>query len=444
MQSANNNATMAKEPVEQSAPSQPEGQGRESVQDKLDKLSNALVQMQSMMVKRGMFDPPAGNSNNESNKFGDRNSKPSGSETTIYCNAVEFRDPNIEQNDITEEREVPVVKEKRDSTSSEDQVDTSDELIEFDEHDKFISECRREVTLQHNGPSTSGYQQPRQPREESRGDQIVKEAESAKARVLATPGMIESSELIPGVIHSSVLDEDYMVVGSNIDMNVQKRIIENEYIDFARLLPKDRVLQEEDHRMEIVSKGGHTYFVPAADREYNGGVTNFNKWEQAFRVFSNIYMRQYPHKAAELIQYNHIIHMASLNYTWDNVYLYDKEFCLHISRHPTRSWAIILQQAWAIRLKDRLRTDNYPGGGDVRRPRSKEPCRRFNRGNCSYGQNCRFDHHCSVRACGKFGHGAHICRKRQSQPECNDKPVTNAGGSDFSSSDRNGAPKTTN
>ena len=36
----------------------------------------------------------------------------------------------------------------------------------------------------------------------------------------------------------------------------------------------------------------------------------------------------------------------------------------------------------------------------------------------------KYDHHCTVPSCGKFGHGAHICRKR----------IANEGGVNSSSS----------
>ena len=35
--------------------------------------------------------------------------------------------------------------------------------------------------------------------------------------------------------------------------------------------------------------------------------------------------------------------------------MYDKDFRLHMAKHPTRSWAIILQQAWSVWLKDRIK-----------------------------------------------------------------------------------------
>ena len=116
----------------------------------------------------------------------------------------------------------------------------------------------------------------------------------------------------------------------------------------------------------------------------------------------------YPGKVSELIQYNHIIYTASLSFIWDNVYLYNKEFRLHISKFPQRSWCIILWQAWSMYLKDRIKApEEQKGGKHSKSP--GEPCRRFNKGKCSYGASCIYDHRCAVKRCGKYGHGAHIC-----------------------------------
>ena len=61
------------------------------------------------------------------------------------------------------------------------------------------------------------------------------------------------------------------------------KILSGDYVDFAKLLPRDKVLQEEDQRLEVMVRGGHTYWVPASDRE-NVVISGFSKWEQAFRV----------------------------------------------------------------------------------------------------------------------------------------------------------------
>ena len=80
------------------------------------------------------------------------------------------------------------------------------------------------------------------------------------------------------------------------------KIVKHQYVDFGKLLPKDKILSEEDKRMQLVNKDGMSYWVPLGDNTPNGGITNFSKWEIAFRVFSNVYSTHYPHKAAELLQ----------------------------------------------------------------------------------------------------------------------------------------------
>ena len=126
--------------------------------------------------------------------------------------------------------------------------------------------------------------------------------------------------------------------------------------------------------MELISKGGSTYFVLVADREVNGSISSFNRWEQAFRVYSNIYTRAYLTRATELIQYNHLICTASLSFVWDNVYRYDKEFRLYMSNFPQHNWGIILQQAWSVYLKDKVSHHRLEDGLQ-RTGRKKEICK---------------------------------------------------------------------
>ena len=60
-------------------------------------------------------------------------------------------------------------------------------------------------------------------------------------------------------------------------------------MDFAKLIPRDRVM-EEDRGIELVPmlKGGKTVFAPSNDRD-STAITNYAKWEQAFRVYSAIF-----------------------------------------------------------------------------------------------------------------------------------------------------------
>ena len=312
---------------------------------------------------------------------------------------------------------------------------------------------RRRTDFDDVQPGPSGYIPPHRRAEqemtpEQRAEKLIKEAEAALARILEAPGKpwnfdsgrcenrcnenrveqgLEGGEnnafpwsFNANYVHSSMADEDYMVLGGHVDELTRRRIYNCEYIDFSKLLARDRVASEDDHRLEMVQRDGHVYWVPATDKDGSNAISGFSRWEQAFRVFANIFCQKYPEKSAELIQYNHVIHTASLSYAWDNVYAYDKDFRIHIARHPYRSWSVILQQSWSIRLKDRIHRGDFGFGGNQcgsgsgdRRAR-KEICWRYNRGRCSYGNNCKFEHKCAI--CLKFGHGSHVCRRANDSP----------------------------
>ena len=108
-------------------------------------------------------------------------------------------------------------------------------------------------------------------------------------------------------------------------------------------------------------------------------------------------------------------------------------FICHISRHPERSWSVILQQVWSMKHRDRIYWNDgmpsnssynnnsparsgsavsqagFSSGGNTPKGKGGEPCRRFNREKCKFGATCRYDHRCSY--CHKFGHAVINCRK---------------------------------
>ena len=177
-------------------------------------------------------------------------------------------------------------------------------------------------------------------------DQLIREAEQAKAKMFQTPGRnAQVIDLENNFVHSAMVDESYLVLATHIDENLRNKIEKGEYVDLAKLLPKDRIAQEEDQRLQMVMKNGQTYWVPVNN---SVAINNFTRWELAFRVYSDIYSRANPTRSAELIQYNHVIHTISTQFIWENVYDYDKDFRIHMSKYPLRNWSIILQQAWSM------------------------------------------------------------------------------------------------
>ena len=332
------------------------------------------------------------------------------SESTIYNPAVK---PNF-----------------RVSTSSEDPIYSSDEEFFPSKDLGFVSQPRSihvtgnsrgagadKAGTSRYGSETGNRPQQRlrtgqcdQPTPEQRAEDMVREAEAAKIRMMEVAGRNEVVNVNCDYVHSAMVDENFLLVAAHVEDNLRLKIEKGDYVDFARLLPNDRVMQESDNRMEWVQEGGNTFLAPVGWRsnKEKGGITSFSKWEQAFRVYSDIYCRAHPDRSAQLIQYNHIIGTASATYIWDNVYQYDCHFRVHMARNPARSWGIILQQAWAMYLKDKHKLDF---GSNNKSERRNKACWRFNIGKCSYGNTCKFEHRCF--ACNKFGHGSHNCRKLQ-------------------------------
>ena len=203
------------------------------------------------------------------------------------------------------------------------------------------------------------------------------------------------------------MDKNYKVVGTQLDQNIRNKIVNYEYVNFAKLIPRDRVAQEEEQRLQMYLKNGVPYYLPVTN---NISIMSFSHWEQAFRVYSAIYTKVHKHRANELLQYGHIIQTVSLFYHWDNVYMYDKDFRIHMSEFPERSWGTILQLAWNLRSKDKgPRPTPYENQKEKARTGSREICRRFNKGRCSYGFCCKYEHRC--QHCHKMGHGIHNCRR---------------------------------
>ena len=124
----------------------------------------------------------------------------------------------------------------------------------------------------------------------------------------------------------SQIDQDYQMIDSHVEESLRNKVQGFEYVDFSKLLPRSKGCRDEDgQRLEIINKNGVSYLSPVEDRDVTS-INSYFKWEQAFRIFSNIITSKFPNKATELLQYNHTIQTAAMSYQWDNVYSYDRKF----------------------------------------------------------------------------------------------------------------------
>ena len=246
--------------------------------------------MQNLMMKKGILDPDAapdklhrGSKKQSTNdrKTGKEYSNASWSDMTIYHNVLRQADSNQEtilERDGLPEKEVvshfEMVnvdqeisfkipdKKTHESTSSEEPIDTSDELREVD-CEKFIADCQ-EQARRDSASRVKAQEQPQM--QEFPGDRMIKEVKNARARVFMSKGKDDVNIVSRQNLSYSAMDEEYLVIDGHADSALQQKIIDFEYIDFARLIPKDRIARIEEYQcFELVVKGNSTFFAPVSE-----------------------------------------------------------------------------------------------------------------------------------------------------------------------------------
>ena len=248
------------------------------------------------------------------------------SEVTIYRSAVKRVGNNEDSN----------LSQRLSTSSEEEEHNISDEIEQVRQmftsfpgnrnrgyHDaefedgKIDCRQRHDVENEYIGQSSK----PKQVTPEDRSEKLLRETEAAKGRVYGTTGIVHKEKNNPYKlhftkerIHSMLVDEEYSAIGSHLDESMIEKIKSRAYVDFSKLLPRDRLAIEEDNRLQPIVKDGQVFWQPPADNLTVGNISSYYRWEQAFKVYSNIYTRAHPHRASELIQYSHDIHAASLTF----------------------------------------------------------------------------------------------------------------------------------
>ena len=89
---------------------------------------------------------------------------------------------------------------------------------------------------------------------EVRAKELIREADANKTKITKTAGKSTNDQFClldanKDYIHSAMVDENYLIVAVHVDEVTQYRIEKGEYEDFARLIPRDRIQEEEDCAM---------------------------------------------------------------------------------------------------------------------------------------------------------------------------------------------------
>ena len=230
-----------------------------------------------------------------------------------------------------------------------------------------------------------------------------------------------------------------MFVSCNVEENLIEKVEKGKFFEMDKFLSKPDEISDtgEDQKMVLVNKGGWSAWEPAGNHRKNK-IVNVQMWEKAFRVYMAIYTKANSHKAAEMIQYLHTIHLAASKFAWENVAQYDQIFRKWMEKNPNRSWGKTLAQMWNICMTDPINNSNHrTGNGGNKKEGGRATCWKFNKGFCNY-PNCQFVHKCTY--CGGTNHGAHACFKKGKKSETKNQNKNSVNQNPPASNKNNGQP----
>ena len=257
----------------------------------------------------------------------------------------------------------------------------------------------------------------------------ILEAEKYKANIEIPKGKSDFCDQVETAHRISDDDDEFLHLTCHVDAAVIEKVETKQFVELDPFYPKnDSSHYRDDNRLDMVNRAGQVYWVPHVDRRQK--IYNLHTWDQAFRVYMAIYTKKFPNEAAEMAQYVHTIHHAAEKYTWQNVAYYDYTFRKNMAKHPNRSWAKTFVHMWNIALCDPINRQHGSQAAAVGKGglgnSGKKPCWRFNKGNCPYGNNCKFLHRCT--GCGSSSHGANACPKKNDRKGKKDSVAAGAAG----------------
>ena len=380
---------------------------------KLEKLKNEIEQEKGKWASKASNNVEVAHvtENSRNNVQVQIQSKGTNSDTTIYAPALAKSPPN--DRDCMMEKIANFVEEMR----SQHSVDTR--------------EVRQRTPPRDEDPIPSTSRD-EEPNSKDIADQIIIDAEQYKAHIEKPTGTLEFGS------SNSLSDDDFFHLICHVEPSMRVKIEKGQYVDLEKLLPTDRLRKNDQAtRLGWWHKEGDTFLAPInKDRK----IYNSKRWDAAFRVYASIYCRANPDRAGEIWQYIDIIHTAASAYVWDNVAKYDQIFRQLMEFNPRRSWAVTYNLMWNLSMVEPLpKMPNFrSGSGDNKNFQKKQinadseerpkynHCWSFQKGECKYGANCRYDDRCSY--CDSTRHGKNRCPKRNQNGNDNRQQTKQQGG----------------
>ena len=178
------------------------------------------------------------------------------------------------------------------------------------------------------------------------GEDLVMHNVVLQNMTLADNMVVPVSSDVVGVANVGLSDDNFFHLMCHVDNALIAEIEKGKFVKLEKMIPKDKRSRSDSNRLEWIQNEGSTYLAPVSDRVSK--ISNYRKWEQAFRVYATIYCGANPQRSREIWQYVTVISTAASSFVWENVYAYDITFRHLMAFNPAHSWAVTYNQMWNI------------------------------------------------------------------------------------------------
>ena len=234
-------------------------------------------------------------------------------------------------------------------------------------------------------------------------------------------------------------------LASHLTKATSTAITNDEYVDFATLLPMTSLLTDTIHSHLNLKEGDQGLTIPLPSSSKRPKITSIDLWLDAFAIYFAVIVSVYPSRAADLIAYQQLIRDAARKFPGMAWYVYDVEFRRRASHNLSAKWGERDFQLYLDTFtglpKSGCRscgsTDHLSDTCPLSPRRYRDAltqsdlCYNFNKGRPCARTPCPYQHRCNQLGCSETHSGedhTKLTRHKEDRPKSSSSSGNSSGG----------------
>lgn len=203
---------------------------------------------------------------------------------------------------------------------------------------------------------------------------------------------------------ATILDANNKEYGNplqDVPANYVKEIQSGEFFELSKLLPKNLSAFDDGDPLTLTMENS---VIKVSKKAHSStSITDIEQWTTAFSTYMSIFIRKFPLRSQELLQYMSIIRYAAQFHKGLGWCIYDFKFRQKASLDKSLVWSRINQQLWLMifTVAPSVLREEYPlfsKGPNVSvsaGAANRGTCINFNRTGSCFREPCAYRHVCN-------------------------------------------------